>query len=243
MGTHEWPCRIKSARRKKRLVKLDFDKRLIRLSKTREELWQLKQNLPMVPLVHPYQRGWKRLFVLLDELKRSPRADFYEAILNKINTVQYHSDRSFKTKKRRKKRYGYKIRKQELREIDQRDWDTNRLKLSEQEKACFTRVETFNTVNYRVDIKYVFTEPWRFVPKVMPHMVTQVKLHDEVLQQEIAALDNHIEKHFYEPRIHRLTNGRYYRWTDRFADQPKYINKFKNIPRYAHKEAYLELET
>jgi hypothetical protein len=28
MDIHDWPCRIKSARRKRRLVKLDFDKRL-----------------------------------------------------------------------------------------------------------------------------------------------------------------------------------------------------------------------
>jgi hypothetical protein len=243
MDTHEWPCRIKSARRKKRLVKKDFDKRLIKLSKTRELLWEQKQNLPMVPLEHPYQRGWKRLFVLRDDIKRGPMAEFYEALLKKINTVHYHHDRSFKFKKRRKKRYGYKIRKQELREIDQYQWDTNRLKLSEGEKVCFTRMESFNTVNHRVDIKYVFTEPWRFVPKVIPHMVTQVKLHDELLQQEIAAVDNHIEKHFYEPRMHRLTNGRYYRWKHVVPEQLKYINKLKNTPRYAYKEAYLELET
>jgi hypothetical protein len=243
MDTHEWPCHIKSARRKKRLVKLDFDKRLIKLSKTREQLWQQKQNLPMVPLEHPYQRGWKRLFVLLDEIKRGPRADFYDAILKKINTVQYHHDCSFKTKKRRKSRYGYKTQKHELREIDQHCWDTNRFKLSEGERTCFTRVESFNTAYHRVEIKYVFTEPWRFVLKVMPHIVTEVKLHDNVLQQQIAAVDNHIEKHFYEPRIHRLTSGRYYRWKDQFAEQLKYINKFKNTPRYAHKEAYLELET
>jgi len=74
MDTHEWPCRIKSARRKKRLVKLDFDKRLIRLSKTREELQEQKRNLPIVPLEHPYQRGWKRFFVLRDDMKRGPLA-------------------------------------------------------------------------------------------------------------------------------------------------------------------------
>ena len=74
MDTHEWPCRIKSARRKKRLVKLDFDKRLIRLSKTREELQEQKRNLPIVPLEHPCQRGWKRFFVLRDDMKRGPLA-------------------------------------------------------------------------------------------------------------------------------------------------------------------------
>lgn len=53
MDIHEWPLCIKSARRKKRLVKLDLDKQLIRLSKTREHLWQQQQDLPMVPLAQP----------------------------------------------------------------------------------------------------------------------------------------------------------------------------------------------
>lgn len=243
MDIHEWPCRIKSARRKKRLVKLDFDKRLIRLSKTREQLWQQKQNLPMVPLAHPYQRGWKRFFVLRDDVKRGPQAGFYKTLLVKISTVEYDHDRSFKRKKRRRGRKVYVVKQQLLREFYAYGWEANRMNLSDDEKACFTRVETFDIKTRCTDVKYVITEPWRFVLKVMPHMVTHVKLHDELLQQEIATVNNHIEKHFYEPRIHRLINGRYFRWKDEFNEQAKYINNFKNIPRYAHKEVYLELET
>jgi hypothetical protein len=82
MNTHEWPRCIKSARRKKRLVKLDFDKQLIRLSKTMNS-WATKAKFTKVPLVHPYQRGWKRLFVLQDDIKRGPLAEFYEALLKK----------------------------------------------------------------------------------------------------------------------------------------------------------------
>lgn len=63
MHTHEWSCRIKSARQKRRLVKTDRDKQLIKLDKRRRELWQQQSLLPMVPLENPYQRGWKRLFV------------------------------------------------------------------------------------------------------------------------------------------------------------------------------------
>ncbi|MGY3212657.1 hypothetical protein ACVW2L_001710 [Mucilaginibacter sp. HD30] len=64
MNTHEWPRCIKSARRKRRLVKTDRDKQLIQLDKRRDELWEQKTLLPMVTLEHPYQCGWKRFFVL-----------------------------------------------------------------------------------------------------------------------------------------------------------------------------------
>lgn len=243
MDIHEWPRCIKSARRKKRLVKVNLDKQLISLSKTREHLWQQQWDLPMVPLAHPYQRGWKRLFVLRDDIRRLPKADFYEALLQKINTVHYHHDRAFKLKKRRKRRYGYEVKKQELREIDAYEWDNNRLKLSQEERTCFTRVEFMNTTYRRMEIKYVITDPWRFMLKVMPHVLTRVKLHDEVLQQEIAAIDSYIDHHFFEPRIHRLTNGRRrYRWKNEY-ERLKYINKLRNIPRYSQTEAYLDIET
>lgn len=40
MNTHEWPRCIKSARRKRRLVKTDRDKQLIQLDKRRDESWR-----------------------------------------------------------------------------------------------------------------------------------------------------------------------------------------------------------
>jgi hypothetical protein len=243
MDLHEWPYRIKSARRKRRLVKKDRDKQLIKLSKKQSELWKQRWQLPMVPLRNPYQSGWKRLFVLRNDLRQTKTADFYRELLVKINTVRYHHDKSFKGKKRRRWKYGYEIKQQLLQGISLNDWQANRLKLSDQEKVCFTRVESTNIYSKNIQVNYLFTEPWRFVLKVMPHIITEVRLLDTVLEQEIDALDNHIGNHFYAPRINRLTCGKSYRWKDHFADHPKYINKLKNTPRYFNKQAYLELET
>ena len=76
MDMHHWPYIKKSARRKKRLVKKDVDKQLIRLDKLRHSLTDQIRNLPPIILEKPYQRGWKRLFVLRDDIKRSDKADF-----------------------------------------------------------------------------------------------------------------------------------------------------------------------
>jgi hypothetical protein len=57
MDIHDWPCIKKSARRKKRLVKKDFDKKLIQLSKRRQELSDQIWSLPPVILKEPYQKG------------------------------------------------------------------------------------------------------------------------------------------------------------------------------------------
>jgi hypothetical protein len=234
MNTQEWPRCIKTARRKRRLVKTDRDKQLIQLDKRRDELWEQKGLLPMVALEHPYQRGWKRFFVLRYDVKHSPRKDFYEALLPKINTVEYHLDRSFKRNQ---------VKAQMLRELSQHSWDTNRINLTEEEKVCFTRIETFDVKTYRTEIKYVFAEPWRYVLKVAPHIVTHTKLMDADIERELSYIDDHIDNNHLWPRINLLTRGQSYRWKDEFNERAKYINKFKNIPRYASKEAYLELET
>jgi len=243
MDPHEWPRCIKSARRKKRLVKKDRDKQLIQLDKRRDELWKQRNLLPMVPLENPYQRGWKRFFVLRHDVKHSVRKEFYEALLPKINTVEYHQDRSFKRKKRRKQRYVYQEKAQILHEISQHSWDVNRINLTEDEKVCFTRVETFDVKTYRTDVKYVFTEPWRFVLKVAPNIITHFKLMGVDIEKQLSYIDGYINNNHLAPRIHRLTNGRYYYWKDEFNERAKYINKFKNIPRYRPKEAYLALDT
>jgi hypothetical protein len=63
MDIHNWPYIKKSARRKKRLVKKDFDKRLRQLSKKRQELSDQISDLPPVTLEKPYQKvGYDYLF-------------------------------------------------------------------------------------------------------------------------------------------------------------------------------------
>ncbi|ETZ21416.1 hypothetical protein N824_28515 [Pedobacter sp. V48] len=243
MHTHEWSCRIKSVRQKKRLVKTDRDKQLIKLDQLRAELWQQKRLLPLVSLEHPYQRGWKRFFVLQEDLKHSPRIAFYETLLAKINTVEYHYDKSFKRKRRRIKRYEYEVKQQLLREFSTYSWHANNVNLTDDEKACFTCVETFDVKARCTDVKYVFTEPWRYRLKVTPHMVTHVKLMDVDIERELSFINNHIDNHNLEPRINLLTRGRGYHWGGWFYERDKYINKIKNISRYSPKEAYLELET
>lgn len=239
MDPLEWPYRLRTARQKKRLVKKDFDKQLIKLSRKQRELWEQQRNLPMIPLAHPYQKGWKRLFVLRENIQNLPNADFYQALLDKINTVKYHHDKSFKIKKRRKRRSGQKNIGQTLTEISDYDWKKNRYKLSDEEQAFFIRTESMSISAHYVNVRYVYAEPWRFVLKVMPHIIYEVQLHDEVLAQEIAALDNYVERNNLWHRINRLTNGRSYcGWT--YIQKPKYYNELKNTPKYANKEAYMD---
>jgi hypothetical protein len=241
MDLHEMPYRLKSARQKRRLVKKDRDKQLIQLDRHQTLLWKQKRELPMMPLAHPYQKGWKRFFVLRKDVQQSAGAGFYQGVLDKINTLEYYHDKSFIQRIRKKGRYHYEVRPQTLRLIYEDEWFGNKLKLTDAEKLCFYRYKGFSEWHGRVIVNYLFAEPWRFVLAVKPHIIYEVKMIDEVLEQEIKAIDNHIENNCLKARIDRLTRGRgRRRWYAAFFDKPKYINKLKNKPMYLIQEEYMD---
>lgn len=240
MDTHELPCRLKSARAKKRLVKADRDKQLIGLSKRRSILRAQQRALPLVELEKPYQKGWKRYFVLREDFRAGTLAEFYTNLLAKINTVEYHYDKTFKKKKRRKGRYGYEIRKQNLRELSPYSWNCSRLNLSEQEKACFTQVETFDIKTRRQEIKYVITEPWRYVLKIAPHMITHKKMVDNDIERELDDIARYIRNYDLAPRIDRLIRGRGYSYAWH-TSLIKYGARTKRIPQFQTADDYIDL--
>jgi len=164
-------------------------------------------------------------------------------LLKKINTVEYNPDKTFKRKKRRQRRYGYEVKQQSLKEFDAYYWDRNRMALTEAEQACFTRVEVYNVKTRNVSLKYVFTEPWRYVLKIAPHMVTHIKPLDLDIERELSYINDYIDNRMLTPRIDLLTRGRGYRYKNWFDERAKYINKLKNVPRYSQLADYLELET
>jgi hypothetical protein len=241
MDLHEMPYRLKSARQKKRLVKKDRDKQLIQLDKHQNLLWKQQRELPMIPLARPYQKGWKRLFVLRKDVQQSAKAAFYQGILDKINTVEYHHDKSFKRRKRKRWRYHYEERQQTLRSIDEHEWFRNKLKLTDEEQLFFYRHEVFSERRRETTVTYLFSEPWRFELVIRPHIIHEVKMVDELLEQELKTIDNHIENHCLWHRISKLNRGGVYRYGKVIpCEQAKYINKLKNKPMYLIQEEYMD---
>jgi hypothetical protein len=230
---HALSYRLRSARNKKRSQKEDVEKRLIQLHKEEVKLWTHRRNLPWVPLAEPYQKGWKRFFVLREDVRRSNNAAFYESLLEKINTIQYSKDKGFKVKKRRMRKRVYEVKKQSLREFYEWEWNSSRLQLTEEEKAFFYRQETLCSKGKCICVKYVYAEPWRFVLQIRPHMITHMKMIDEDLEREIQQLKNYIERNDLRHKIYKMTKGRRQNWRKYDGIKPKYRHPFKNKPLYS----------
>ena len=237
MHTHIWSfdagyCKIKTARQKKRLQKEDFDKQLLRLNRQQDELLQIKHKLPLIPLPEPYQKGWKRTFVLREDTTHSRQAVFYTTLLSKINTVNYATAKHFRQKLKRKKnrKKQYAVTPQWLREFY--TWEWHRSKLSPEEKAHFYPKECWSKDGKTKTVKYVFAEPWRFVLHVTPNIITHTRMVDEVLEQELQQIANYIDGNHLSPRILKLTLGRGWRPDYRFSEKAKYKNLLNNKPLY-----------
>lgn len=241
MNTQYWSfdagyCKIKTARQKKRLLKKDRDKQLLALDLLEDNLHKQKRALPMMPLAEPYQRGWKRSFILRADVARSSQADFYLALLKKINTVEYSATKNFIRKKRRKIKKIYEVRPQSLREFYAWEWNHPGCKLTDAEKAHFHIRESLAKDNKTVIQKFVFTEPWRFVLQVKPNMITHIQMIDEALDQAIQQLRNRIENKHLRPAMHRLIYGSCYDpW--RGAENIRQQNLLKNKPLHKILEA------
>jgi len=220
--------RFKNKRKKKRLVKEDFEKHLIQLRKLEAELWKKRQNLPLVPLATPYQKGWERSFVLREDIVRSNDASFYKSLLAKINTWQYSPEKSFKKKKKRKRKHVYVEKLQTVKEFSESEWRSPKLALTEKEKIHFYKRERWCPNCKRYKIHYVFNEPWRYVFRVKPYMITHTKMVDADLESEIRILDNYIVNQNLRHKINRLVLGKarfsgYYEY-----ENPKEKNPIKN---------------
>ena len=227
--------RLKSARRKKLLQKKDFDKQLIQIIKKERLLWQKRCDLPMIPLETPYQKGWKRHFVVREDIKRSPSAGFFSTLLEKINTAQYHPEKSFKVKKRRrgsrKRNKGPEVIKQFLQEFSEWHWNHHSLKLTELEKAHFHLYEKTSKDGKQKCFVYRFNEPWRYVLQVKPHIITEVKMVDGLLEQEIQLLKNYIKNHDLQPRMDKLTDCGYcpYGWGEEVKPRYRFPTQHRTL--------------
>jgi hypothetical protein len=218
--------RIKSARRRKRLQKKGFDRKLVALHREEKRLSEQIRNLGYEPLVPPIQKGWKRMFVLREDLKKTPRSDFFEELLEKINTVQYSHKKEFKIKRRKRGRKIYVDREQKLQSFY--DYSFFRLKLTPEQAFYFIEVIVLDHKGREYKM-YEFNEPWRFVLKIVPNVITKIKVKDDALEQKMAEVKRYLDSNHLYPKLWKVIGWRYNPKAFR-CESPKYDNPLQNKP-------------
>ncbi|MBK0402608.1 hypothetical protein I5M27_06400 [Adhaeribacter sp. BT258] len=222
-----WAGRFRSARQRKRAVKSDFEKQLRKLGKERQTLSDQLRKLGYEPLVPPVQKGFKRFFVLREDVARTPRAAFFQEILDKINTVQYSDTRKF-TKTRRFMGRKIKVLKEQLLDsISLYEW--HKLQLPAEQAFYFEQAEEL-TAYHEWRTVFRFTEPWRFRLKIAPNLITRIRIKDAVLEKRMDEIDNYMERNFLNGKYFRLTHGAAGYYSHRIGEKIRYSNPLKNKP-------------
>jgi hypothetical protein len=220
--------RLRDARQKKRMQHKDFEKWLIQLHKEEKALYCQKRNIGWESLTPPVQRGWKRFFVLREDVARSSQAAFYENILAKIITKDWSYRKDFLVRKRRFGKKKYEVKEQKLLQLDEHDF--LKLGFSEKEKQLFYEEYYFRKWSKRRIKKYVFSEPWRFVLRVRPNMIDKVRVRDEALEARLQQINNYLERNDFRWIQIRLLNGncKWRHWND--FEKYDETNPFRNWP-------------
>jgi hypothetical protein len=218
--------RIRTARQKIRMQYKDFDKQLIQLYKEEKALHQQQRNLGWEPLIPAFQKGWKRFFVLREDIARSYNAVFFGNILAKINTKEWSHRKDFKIKKRKRGKKIYIVREQKLCEPS--EYHFKKMKFSEKEEELFNLVYSFDRRGNVTLKRYVFKEPWRFVLRVRPNIIDKIWKRDELIESKIKKIDNFLERRDYRKRQSWLLRGNY-QWINlKGIESPNEYNILKN---------------
>lgn len=220
--------RLKSSRRRKRSQKLDIDKRLIRLYKEERALSKQIWNLGYDELKPPVQRGWKRFFVLREDVARTKEANFFDKILEKINTTQYSSRKDFKVRRRKLGKKFYAEKPQELERLCVYWFDKK--KFNEKEKSYFSETRAHLPTDKRPVKVYVFNEPWRFVLRIQPNIITKVKRRDINLESRKREIEQYLESRNLRDRQRKLMHGSV-QWHGRYdweGELKKYRDPYGN---------------
>ncbi len=216
--------RLKIKRQKQRAVKTAFDKKLLTLNKERNTLYKLKYNLGWEDLNPPVIRGFKRTFIVRDDVAKSKDAEFFTQLLQKINTVDKSPFKTF-TKKIRK--FGKKIKvakPQYLQELQ--EYEVVKLKLTEKELKYFDIQEKYLYGRKHLTKVWVMNEPWRYVLKVSQNIITKTRIRDVELEQRIATINKYFEQNNLNGKLDNLLGNKYGSWFDKLKHTE--INAYRN---------------
>ncbi|MGM5630600.1 hypothetical protein O2K51_06810 [Apibacter raozihei] len=237
--------RLPSFRWRKRRIIKGKDKRLIQLRKESDKIRMIIENLGFEELETPIRKGYERLFVLREDVRENKKSDFYQNILNKINTYRYSNEKKFAKRKRKKRLSKHKYKLAEIQQIllEPEKHHFEKLTFKEDEKKLFILIQYYDYQSRKWKEKYVFSEPWRFVLKVRPYFITKIRKKDWELEKRRDEIDRII----YEDKINSLRlqkiKSRSNRWKSWLGEKEKYQlnpDPTQNIPLSKIWESYEE---
>jgi hypothetical protein len=186
------------------------DKHLLRLERELTRLRHAHWHAPIVPLEHPYQRGWVKSFVVREDAFRHPEAAVFKEILKAVNQEVLSRNQAFID------RNGAPI-PLFPRVIPPRDWRKLAWPIKCQRWFAFGRwlkeeVYPWSRKRFRhYVIGFKLIRPWWLEENVQPNMITHQRVDLPEVRSRIAEIEINMEVHLGWKQLGRL-HGRRQHW-------------------------------
>jgi len=178
-----------------------------------------KKRYTITRLPQPYQRGWRRFYVLSERALLHPERAMLELILKVIDNTVVHHSRVFQCRRGRSRAL-CEI-EQPLKPIPIHEW--RRLRCPD-EWFRFFRYELLLEWNGHWQPYWVFDQPSLYRLKIGRNWIEHIRQIDPAMEKRLSELERWLENHRGWERYGRLKGHRQsYRWCDGEKDKQRQL--------------------
>jgi hypothetical protein len=177
-------------------------KEKLKVEEQLRELYEIQRNQNWVELAVPYKDGYYKYTDLRDDIKNRADAWVFRECLNLVGGRIWSRSRSFK-KKVKKGKYEYLV--PSFGEISEEQYRNTHPKVQKYFEPVGPYSQRWNP--YRK--YYVCIVPgYYFIDKIKPRWITHYKEHDNLIEAQIAELDDYLDsKKFWNVHLWRGHGG------------------------------------
>jgi hypothetical protein len=185
------------------------DKRLLRLERELNRLWQAHRDAPIIPLERPYQRGWYKTFRLRDDAWHHPETLVFQGVLPVINQVVRCARRDFVS------RNGHAVvLSPKIIGVDawkRLAWPIRYQRLFAYGAWPVEEIYPWTWIHHRRCVRgFRLMRPWWLDEQVEPLMITHQRVDLPEVRSRIAEIENYFRHGRGRGRLHNLHGVRAY---------------------------------
>ena len=191
------------------------DKYLLRLERELNRLHHARWRAPIIPLEHPYQRGWVKTFKMREDALHHPEVAVFQAVLRVVNQRVTSRHRDFIHKDGCQHLLYPRIIP--VCEWGRRPWPFSHQRLFAYGQWELEDIYPWTARRYRKSIRgFRLMRTWWLEEIIEPLMITHQRVDLPEVRSRIAEIENYLTMNLGRERLNKL-HGRRSRWRENTA--------------------------
>jgi hypothetical protein len=178
------------------------EKYLRQLEREVDRLCHAQGNAPVIPLEHPFQRGWVMSYVLRADVTRRPDVDLFRKVLAVVNQRVYSRNRDFV-----RPNGDHIVLRPRI--IPFAEWDKYGWSMSQQRLFGYGhwRLEDlrYSSLRWRCHVLgFKLISTWWLEEDIQPHLITHQRVELPEVRERLAEIEAFMTARTGWPRLNRL---------------------------------------